>query len=710
MTNKFRTPTQTLEDGLVVARNFARLVGVPTNTEIRFATRSQLGIACAGFHDAPHFFEKPFILIDIGEIFEKIKENSNVIIEAIIGLVLHEAMHILHSRKIYVRMQKQKDHALLRSLENLLEDYRIENLLLEDSPSLSRYIFKIRERLVVRQWLDRSVRNWPILRHRERLYTMIGAYIRAPVIFEENPFLLEFVNRDGQSIFEELCRILPEPSREEQDVADQAQRLMNFLTQQWKMTDGMQPPEECIQDLRAARQGAAGLSDEGWLEEINNSIYLDPEEQCDEELEDGSWNDDLENTCNTWTEGNQVVTFPEIGEEISAESDLWIHNANHSYPIDTSSIDTASVDTSSVDTSSIDTSSWIRQPNEGWKTIFEIADICLEANRAAQELSDLPIFEEACLVDGTVQCGIAESEAQLLEKFYKLLQQRIEDEHRGSRDLPEQYLPDELRGKIDMKHAPVDSKGSRKYQEAKQLVQPLIFHLRDVFPLPREGKNRYSRNHSRGQIDSGRLYRAGFGNQIFRARSVSKRREKIIVGILLDGSGSMSYGRRSAYTLQMAVLFNETFLDHPNVDLSFFSHSTDEMDSTCILFRHGRADDADTKSRIGNYQTYHRNFDYQAIWGTVACLSAQAKLASQRYLLVVSDGLPCTPGRSRASGVVATRKAVTEVRQLGWRVVGIGIDDCHCEGIYGAEWTVSVPTKNLTLETCRLLKILLHRC
>jgi nitric oxide reductase activation protein len=318
-------------------------------------------------------------------------------------------------------------------------------------------------------------------------------------------------------------------------------------------------------------------------------------------------------------------------------------------------------------------------------------------------------FEDACMADGRVLVGITKQQAAEVKRLLAKQLCAGERERPANQQMPNQHLPKFLRGQIDLQPAPTAPEGAIRYQEAKQSIQPLISHLRDVFPIPKESSRRYSRNRSRGRLDSARLYRAGYGNEIFRTRCLMENQETILVGLLLDASTSMDYNRRCERTLEMAVLFNETFADHPGIDLHLFSHSTSLYRDACLLLRHGRAGDAGIAAKIGNYRTYNANYDYQAIWGAVACMSKEAAATSQRYLLVVSDGLPCTPNNSAGSGVKITRQAVSEVRRLGWKVVGIGIDDCHCNSIYGSNWTVNVSASRLTVETCRLLKWLIHR-
>ena len=127
------------------------------------------------------------------------------------------------------------------------------------------------------------------------------------------------------------------------------------------------------------------------------------------------------------------------------------------------------------------------------------------------------------------------------------------------------------------------------------------------------------------------------------------------------------------------------------------------------MYPHGRAGEAATAARLGNYRTRSANYDYAAIWGVVSCLAREAEGAERRFLFVVSDGQPCTPLGQINSGVEATRQAVADVRKLGWKVIGIGIDGQHCSEIYGQAWTINIPAQQLSLELARQLKKLVRQ-
>lgn len=692
--DKVQAEAQTLLAALTAARNFARLVGVPSGTEITFAEEIQVGAACAGFYDRK--FKRPFILIDARVVSQRMSRGTKEAIETTIGLALHEAMHILHSREIYRRMRHRDCDNLLNSLENLLEDHRIEKILLEDSPSLSRYIYKIRESLVIREWLDVSVKQWNRLTQHQCLLTIIGAYIRAPLIIQNNPFLLEYRDILGRIVFQELCQLLPHPPRTEREVADQASKLFCFIQEHWQAWKGTPMPSESERNTDPNGRGERESTEEDVDETINKGLVVGLDEEDDWESETNQ-QDEIsmdEDVC--WREPGKPADHPVTEDEHSALEAQWIRDNKYSYPSGRHPSE--------------------REPIEGWQPIFREFESNDTSNSPGDDTDpgQRSTFEDACLADGRVLTGITKQQAAEVKRL--LAKQSVAGERdlpAGQRlleqHLPKQHLPEYVRGKITLELAPVTPEGSLRYQEAKQGIRYLISHLRNVFPIPNVSSRRYRKNRSRGRLDSARLYRASYGNEIFRTRCLMENQETILVCLLLDASTSMDDNKRCERTLEMAVLFNETFAGHPEIDLHIFSHSTEIGSEGCLLLRHGCAREARTVAKIGNYRTYRANYDYQAIWGVVACMSKEAATTSQRYLLVISDGLPCLPRKSAGSGVEITRQSVSEVRRLGWKVVGIGIDDYHGTSIYGSNWTVNVSASRLTVEACRLLKWLVHR-
>lgn len=207
-------------------RSFARNQGVPYNTVIRLAAQTEVGTACAGFLDAPRSCTKPFILID-KPLLDRMADADQM--DAMVGLVLHEAAHILYTREFYRRPKLDRSNKIWY-FENLLEDYRIEELLAQSSPGYVPYIEATKQVLLVDEWFRTAVEDWDELADTRRIMALIGSFVRAPHIFEEHPHLKTWTDLLGRNIFEELRQRLPGPPRTEADVRRLAVDLNDLIS------------------------------------------------------------------------------------------------------------------------------------------------------------------------------------------------------------------------------------------------------------------------------------------------------------------------------------------------------------------------------------------------------------------------------------------------------------------------------------------------
>ncbi|MCA9189341.1 MAG: VWA domain-containing protein, partial [Planctomycetales bacterium] len=535
------TQEQFLAEAITVARNFARLVGVPADTVIRLASIEQIGTGCAGFYDAPKSFRRPFICVDANEVFQRVDNDSTVGMETVIGLALHEAMHILQSRDIYRRMVDNRN-AALTAMENLLEDHRIEQILLEQNPSLGRYIYKTREVLIFRQWVEHSVENWSELNAERKVMTVVGAYIRAPNLLARHTCLREWTKDDGKNVFAELCRLVPNPPLTEQDVAEQARILMNEILGK----DPSPDPNEPLFSFEMTEQ--ADLS------------------QILEKLK------------------RRILQRKDITDDDTTTSD---------------------------------------HPDR----------------RPIGEMT----FDEAAMSDSRVRTGATRVMIDMIEQLVSGTERTSTDTASVGGSLPKtaQHLPGYVRGRVQIEVPASDASGKLAYEQSKTRVRHLTSHLRDLFPIPTTNRKRKTQQRT-GNLDSRRLYQAAYSSQVFAVRGRPAPRGRTLIALLLDASSSMNWGIRHRYALDTAVLLNESLAHHNNTQVYTYSHSTRE-EGVCVLYPHGRAGEAATAARLGNYRTRSANYDYAAIWGVVSCLAREAEGAERRFLFVVSDGQPCTP-------------------------------------------------------------------
>ena len=88
-------------------------------------------IAAAGFRLAPHRFDEPFIILN-PEVIARAPFGEEASIAA--GLAIHETAHLRWTRKLYELSRERPRDEHKATLANLLEDYRIEQLTMEESP------------------------------------------------------------------------------------------------------------------------------------------------------------------------------------------------------------------------------------------------------------------------------------------------------------------------------------------------------------------------------------------------------------------------------------------------------------------------------------------------------------------------------------------------------------------------------------------------
>lgn len=246
-----------------------------------------------------------------------------------------------------------------------------------------------------------------------------------------------------------------------------------------------------------------------------------------------------------------------------------------------------------------------------------------------------------------------------------------------------------------------------RYRIVARQVQHLAAKLRALFadPLPRSPDKLSGQ--AQGHLDPKRLYRVPFDRRVFR-QPVPRRpkHKKTQVGLLLDGSGSMS-GSREQIALWLGVILIEGLRAARNVDVKIFGH-VGRYDQICEIQRLG--DKSNAVHRLGCYRASNlTNFDDLAIRTVANELERQP--AERRVLFVLTDALPfvCQLGHSEfALGVDATAHVVTTLRRRGWRVIGLTIETGFGEQIYGQDRVHVRDPQDVEQHFPRLLMSLFH--
>jgi hypothetical protein len=237
-------------------RNFVRSLNVPEETDLRFAKSSEINTAAAGFRDSPKSLTRPYIFFNTNLIQSQPLED---LLDVMIGVAVHEAGHILYTREFFLNAQNDEP-SLLRMLNNLIEDWRIEELLIEDSPGYRPYIMAVRQCLLVDKWFNPSLSAWNGLPDRDRMLLIVAAFVRVPHFLASNPQLCQWKDIYGRCFFDWLRELLVDPPANEGQARYFAKEIFNFIYQHHKqiLEDLLQGKFDQSPDLlfRAEREKA----------------------------------------------------------------------------------------------------------------------------------------------------------------------------------------------------------------------------------------------------------------------------------------------------------------------------------------------------------------------------------------------------------------------------------------------------------------------
>ncbi len=200
-------------------RNVVRVHGVPKNCRVDLAVQGLGGAAAAGFDDAPAGFERPYILLDKGP-YETCPADR--VLDVYLGLGLHEAGHVLHTRDGYRRLAAGLSRQR-RWYENLLEDERIEELVRQESRGFAPYLQTTKWALLECQELGQALARWDDLPDLDKVSALIFAFIRCPYLITAPMRAWTVVN--GECVFATLRALLPAAPVDEAGVASGAVQL-----------------------------------------------------------------------------------------------------------------------------------------------------------------------------------------------------------------------------------------------------------------------------------------------------------------------------------------------------------------------------------------------------------------------------------------------------------------------------------------------------
>lgn len=274
------------------------------------------------------------------------------------------------------------------------------------------------------------------------------------------------------------------------------------------------------------------------------------------------------------------------------------------------------------------------------------------------------------LAEGRV-CAAHDAQKNLPETAARKVQELVESEVRHDR--PTVKAPDETgQREVRITHPPEDGESKRSYiGKPAAIVQRLKAALVFRQELPRWNE----RLMKEGDIDDDELWRFGAKDyRVFHEEHIVQR-PKVQLGMLVDMSGSMSYGSKLPTAQELAQLLLTAARDMDGVHPVIHGHTGDRGVAGADVFRIW--EEGEPITRLGLIQSlYHgNNYDGFAIEYCVKDLLKRGMPDEQRVLLVLSDGYPAGDGYGGMDAELHVRRVVDWADKQGVSVIQIAIDE-----------------------------------
>lgn len=272
-----------------------------------------------------------------------------------------------------------------------------------------------------------------------------------------------------------------------------------------------------------------------------------------------------------------------------------------------------------------------------------------------------------------------------------------------------------------VREARMPGHGGGRVELMREQARPLLRLLRSRItverPRPQEP------GHSSGLLDPPALHRLPSGNHRVFIRTPERGRDRIAVGLLIDGSGSM-YRRgiagvapwgssRSHAALAAGYALGQVLAAHPRVTLRAWRHTATLPSrgvSSVVLtsLRPTEAEDWAAAAML----PHRENADGEAVQAAASDLRQVP--AARRILVCISDGCPHVGQTEyiRAAGRAATAAAIRRARRDGVEIVGLAISpedelpDSAMAEMYGPRWLRIDPSQIGGTVATRLGRIL----
>ena len=213
----------------------------------------------------------------------------------------------------------------------------------------------------------------------------------------------------------------------------------------------------------------------------------------------------------------------------------------------------------------------------------------------------------------------------------------------------------------------------KEHEECDRIARRVVKNLDKVIKERQKG-DRLTGLYTGKSLDSAHAYRKD--KKIFSNKILPEKVPDMEVCVLVDCSGSMSYGTRMDQSRKCAYI-TWKFCKLMQIPCSVYGHTTDwhpekHVLMTCVA--HPDNIDKDDEKRIFMLRPEANNRDG---WALNFCAESLVKSkASVKLLMVISDGIPMAAGYGEYLGKKDCQEVVKRYKKKGISVITAGIDDC----------------------------------
>jgi len=232
--------------------------------------------------------------------------------------------------------------------------------------------------------------------------------------------------------------------------------------------------------------------------------------------------------------------------------------------------------------------------------------------------------------------------------------------------------PTDGQRKISWEKAKNSERSARIYNEAKSTMRAQINKLRKKIQLYGNTAIHNIYRQPRGILDKRQLHRIPMGmTDLFKAK-ITKEDKPLDICLLVDESGSMGY-KLMENARNAAIAIKEALADNPMIDLWVYGHSADNRDKgQTEMIEYHSPSMKDRPMAMGGLHARYENRDGNAIITSALRVNSESDNATNKLMIVLSDGEPSADLYRGYTGIDHTKKAVKYVESRGWNVIQVG--------------------------------------